>query len=98
MAGCVTPSWTASAVSRRGPDRSSVASVAAAVRDSPSAGLSDLTSPISRSTPAAIPAASARSGPWAISISYLYHILMYLTAPGPDGITVDRYPRHPLCR
>ena len=77
MAGCVTPSWTASAVSRRGPDRSSVASVAAAVRDSPSAGLSDRTSPISRSTPAAIPAASARSDPWAISISNLYQILMY---------------------
>ena len=63
MAGCVTPSWTASAVSRRGPDRSRVASVAAAVSDSPSGGLSDRNSPISRSSPAATPAASARSAP-----------------------------------
>src|SRR5262249_28082072 len=69
MAGCVTPPWTATPASRRGPDRSSVASVAAAVADSPSAGLSDLSSPISRSTPAAIPAASARWDPAAIAPS-----------------------------
>src|SRR4029077_14710661 len=63
MAVCVTPPWTASAVSRRGPDRSSVASVAAAVADSPSARLSELSSPLRRPPPAAIPAASARSVP-----------------------------------
>ena len=63
MAGWVTPSRTASAVSRRGPDRSRVASVAAAVSDSPSGGLSDRNSPISRSSPAATPPASVRSLP-----------------------------------
>ncbi len=40
MAGCVTPSLRARAVRRHGPDRSSVASVAAAVSDRPG-GLTD---------------------------------------------------------
>ena len=43
------------------PPRSSVASVAAAVSESPLGGLSHRNSPISRSSPAATPAASTRS-------------------------------------
>ena len=71
-----------------GPDRSRVASVAAAVRDSPLGGLSQRNSPISRSSPAATSDASARSvrapeiRPPEISISYLYHFLMYLAIRG----------------
>ncbi len=63
-------------VSRHGPDRSRVASVAAAVSDSPLAGLSDRNSPISRSNAAASPPArpgsasvSSASPYWAGSVS-----------------------------
>ena len=61
MAGCVTPSRAASQVNRHGPDRSSVASVAAAVSDNPFAGLSDRNTPNRRSSTAATPAASVSS-------------------------------------
>src|SRR5580693_3464051 len=103
IAGCVTPSRPASQVSRDGPDRSRVASVAADVSDNPLAGLSDRNSPISRSSAAATPAASVsseRSRPPSESadrsprppetyLSYLYHFLMYLR--------IQTYIRYALC-
>ena len=58
MAGWVTPSRTASTVSRCGPRRSMPASVAAAVIDSPLAGLSERNSPTIRSRSVASAAAS----------------------------------------
>ncbi len=75
MAGCVTPSFEASAVSLHGPDRSSVASVAAVVSDRPG-GLSQRMRASRRSSPAAT---SAACGCARVSITDLYYLLMLMT-------------------
>src|SRR5580692_216592 len=81
MAGCVTPSFAARAVSRHGPDRSSVASVAAVVSDRPG-GLSQRIRATRRSSPAATSAAWG----WpvvawpvlVVCITRLYYLLMLM--------------------
>src|ERR1700735_449333 len=91
MAGCVTPSFAARAVSRHGPDRSSVASVAAVVSDRPG-GLSQRIRATRRSSPAATSAAwgwPVVAGPVAagpvvgrpvlvVCITRLYYLLMLM--------------------
>jgi hypothetical protein len=81
MAGWVTPSRAARAVSRCGPNRSIAASVAAAVSDSPPGSVRDRYSPMirSRSTVSAAASSTAVTAPTALpelSIRYLYHMLM----------------------
>ena len=81
IAGWVTPSRAASAVSRCGPNRSIAASVAAAVSDSPPGSVRDRYSPMirSRSTVSAAASSTAVTVPTALpefSIRYLYHMLM----------------------
>ena len=76
MAGWVTPSRAASAVSRCGPNRSIAASVAAAVSDSPPGSVRDRYSPMIRSRSTVSAAASSTAvtvatAPLEFSIRYL---------------------------
>ncbi len=78
MAGWVDALAGGEQVSRCGPKRSTLASVAAAVIDSPLAGLSERNRPTIRSRSAASAAARASSviAPAGLSIRHLYHMLM----------------------